>query len=86
MSCMAREYTWPSTREGQCCIATGVGASRQPAYLLHTVGQGQQLLIAHTVQCGDDQLSKLGALLLLGVLPAGHAFPPVLPLSIVLPD
>lgn len=55
------------------------------AYLLYTICQGEELLIAHTVQSRNDKLRKLGPLLVLGVLPAGHTLPPVLPLSIVFP-
>ena len=47
--------------------------------LAHAMHQAQQVLVAHAVQRGDDQLGKAGALHARGVLPARDALPPVLP-------
>lgn len=61
------------------CPPAAAAAPSHQRGLAHRVHQAQQVLVAHRVQGGDDQLRKLGALHARRVLPGRDALAPVLP-------
>jgi hypothetical protein len=56
-----------------------VPVDRVQPHLVDRVQQGEELLVSHGIQRGDDELRVLGLLLMLGVDPVGHLLLPMLP-------